>query len=120
MTGSVDQDLETIAGLLAKPDVRAILAAVAVEPRSTAELTDVTDVSRQTVYRRLERLETAGLVAERTNPRPDGHHETVYAATLRELRVALSADGFAVEVETEPPARDPADELTDLWRAFGR
>lgn len=120
MTGSADRDLETIAGLLAKPDVRAILAAVARQPRSTAELTDVADVSRQTVYRRLERLEAAGLVAERTNPRPDGHHESVYTATLRELRVALSAEGFTVEVETEPPARDPADELTDLWRSFGR
>ena len=114
---SADPSFETVADLLGDECVRQVLVATAAEPRSAAELDELIDVSRQTVYRRLERLEEAGLVGEHTRLREDGHHETVYRATLSELQIALTEDGFTFEVEVEPEP-DAADELTRLWRQF--
>lgn len=120
MSESSDPDLATVVGLLGDTGTRTIMEAVAAGARSPAELAELTDVSRQAVYRRLDRLQAAGLVRDRTRPRADGHHETVYAATLTELHLELTEEGFAFTVETEPPEPDPADELTRLWRNFHR
>ena len=116
--GDAEPDLATVAGSIEDAGTRRMLAAMADGPRSTADLAALVDVSRQTVYRRLDRLQDAGLVADHTRPRADGHHETVYAATLREFHVELTADGFEWTVRTEPAESDPADELTRLWGEF--
>lgn len=120
MSEPSEPDLDTVADLLGEDGTRTIMEAVAASPRSPAEIAELADVSRQTVYRRLDRLQTAGLVSERTRPRADGHHETIYAATLTEFHLELTDEGFAFTVETEPPEPDPADELTRLWRNFHR
>lgn len=112
-----DADLGTVAGLLADADTRALLEAVAEKPASPTELAELVDVSRKTVYRRLDQLHEAGLVSEHTRPRTDGHHETVYTAALESVHVELTDDGLTYRVETD---EDPADELTKLWGAFGR
>jgi DNA-binding HxlR family transcriptional regulator len=114
---SDDADLGTVAGLLADADTRTLLEAVAEEPASPTELAELVDVSRKTVYRRLDQLHEAGLVSEHTRPRADGHHETVYTAALEGIHVELTDDGLTYRVETD---EDPADELTKLWGAFGR
>lgn len=111
-----DPDLTTVVGLLDDACVRTILTATSVEPMSANELASRCEVSRQTVYRRLDQLEAAGFVAERTRPREDGHHEAVYAATVEEISVRL-CDGD-LEFEVERPRRDAADELERLWRDF--
>lgn len=118
MSGSsATPEFEAVVDLLGDECARRVLVATAGKPRSVPELDELVDVSRQTVYRRLERLREAGLVGERTRPRADGHHETVYEATLSELHVTLTEDGFAFEIEVEPEP-DAADELTRLWRQF--
>lgn len=108
--------LETVVSLLDDEYAREILAATSTEPMSPAALADRCDASRQTVYRRLERLQDAGLVAEHTRPREDGHHDAVYAATLRSARLELRDGHFEFEVETHDP--DMVDELTRLWGEF--
>jgi predicted transcriptional regulator len=113
-----EPELLAIVGALENAGTRRILEAMADGPHSTAELAELVSVSRQTIYRRLDRLQDAGLVAERTRPRADGHHETVYVATLREFHVELTDDGFECTVRTEPAEADPADELTRLWGEF--
>lgn len=115
-TVSEDPDLTDVVGLLDDACARRILTATSVEPMSANELATRCDVSRQTVYRRLEELEDAGLVTERTRPREDGHHDAVYAATLEEVRLRL-ADG-ELEFHLERGETDAADELTRLWRDF--
>lgn len=99
--------------LLVDEHARAILAATSEATLSAGELAERCDVSRQTVYRRLERLDAAGLVAERTRPREDGGHETVYAATFERATVELDGGSIAVDVERREP--DPTDELYRLW-----
>ncbi|WP_049935175.1 helix-turn-helix domain-containing protein [Haloplanus natans] len=111
-----DPDLATLVDLLDDEHVRTILAATSAEPLSAAALSDRCGVSTSAVYRRVDRLVDADLLDERTRPRSDGHHDTVYVATLErfELRVV---DG-AVDWTVDRANRDVADELTRLWGKF--
>lgn len=108
--------LETVLTLLDDDHARAILTATSVEPMSARELSDHCDVSRTTVYRRVERLTAAGLLDERTRPRADGHHDTVYVALLDELSIRLR-DGD-LEFDLDRRGDDVADRLTRLWEDF--
>lgn len=109
-------DLETVVGLMDDDYARAILRETSVEALSAGELADRCDASRQTVYRRLDSLQEAGLVTEQTRPREDGHHDAVYAATLDRLSIELREGTF--EFELEQSESNAADELTRLWRHF--
>lgn len=123
MTVSEDPDLETVAALLGDTTARGILTATSVEPMSAKELSEHCDVSVPTAYRWTERLADAGLLAERTRPREDGHHDAVYAATLAELSVRLEDGDLEVEMSTDEPldsdiadgSEDPVDRLTSMW-----
>lgn len=113
---SNDPDFPTIVELLSDSHVRTILSATSVEACSASELAERCDASDQTVYRRLERLEEAGLVSDRIRARDDGHHDTVYTASLEHVSITLRDGEF--EFTIEHSQSDPADELTDLWRRF--
>lgn len=113
---SDDPELRTVAGLLEDDCARRILELTSVEARSTGELDDRIDASRQTIYRRLEALQDADLVESGTRPRADGHHDEVYVATLDRLTVRLRDGSFECELNREET--DAADELTRLWRNF--
>lgn len=106
--------METVVGLLDDEHARTILAATSVESLSASQLAAKCDTSRQTVYRRLERLQEADFVTSRTQLREDGHHDTVYRATLARLSVELRDGAFEFELERTHPAL--SDELTRLWR----
>jgi DNA-binding transcriptional ArsR family regulator len=111
---SEEPDLESVVALLDDEYARSILTATSVEPMSATELSDRCDTSLPTVYRRVERLQEAGLVTERDRLREDGHHDTVYAPVLEGFSVRLR-DGrleFDVELDEED---DAADRLTDMW-----
>lgn len=95
---------------------RCVLLATSEGPRSAAELSDRCGVSQSTIYRRLDRLREADLLGESTRPKPEGHHETVYVATLAAVEVRL-ADGD-LELTVERREEDVADSLTRLWENF--
>jgi DNA-binding transcriptional ArsR family regulator len=111
---SEDLDPETVAAVLGDETARAILTATSVEPMSASELGDHCDVDTSTAYRWTERLRDAGLLAERTRPREDGHHDAVYVATLAELSVRLDEGDLEVEMTTDG-TEDRADRLTSMW-----
>jgi len=111
-----DPDLATLVGLLDDEHVRTILAATNAEPLSAATLSDRCGVSTSAIYRRVDRLVDAGLIDERTRPRSDGHHDTVYVATLERFELVV-ADG-EVDWTIDRTNRDVADELTRLWGKF--
>lgn len=104
-------DLDAVAELLGDDCVQTILRETLEEPMSASELTDVCTASRATVYRRLQDLTDHGLLAERTEPDVDGHHRTVYAASLDSVEVDLTEDGFEVTVSRRDRA---ADRFTDF------
>jgi DNA-binding transcriptional ArsR family regulator len=114
VTVSEDPDLETVADVIGDDTARAILTATSVEPMSATELSDHCEVDVSTAYRWTDRLREAGLLAERTRPREDGHHDEVYVATLAELSVRLEDGDLEVEMTTDDSG-DRVDRLTSMW-----
>lgn len=109
-----DPDPETVFALLADECSRTILVATTREPMTVHALADHCDASRSTVYRRVDRLESCGLLAETTEVDRAGHHRGRYEARLNRLVVDLSEEGFSVAVDA-----DLADLFTDLWEGMG-
>lgn len=109
-------DLATLVELLDDEHVRTMLAATSAEPLSASALSERCGVSTSAVYRRLDRLVDAGLLDERTRPRSDGHHDTVYVAVVE--RFELVVDDGDIDWTVDRTDRDVADELTRLWGKF--
>lgn len=105
-----------VVGLLEDDVARTILAATSVDAMSAGDLADRCDVSEPTVYRRLERLRAADLVAEGTELDPGGDHYTVYRARFRRLLVELQRGEYDVDIDL---AEDPADRFTRLFEEMG-
>jgi DNA-binding transcriptional ArsR family regulator len=116
-------DVETVADVLGDETARAILTAATVEPLSATELGDRCGVSLPTAYRWTERLVAADLLEERTRPREDGHHDTVYAATFEDLELRVADGRLEVEMTGTEPGDgtgksgpdDRADRLRNMW-----
>lgn len=104
-------DVEVLA-LLDDDYARCILVAASEEPMTARELVEACDASDPTVYRRLERLRAAELVAEEQTVDPDGHHRKAYRTRVRRVLVAFG-DRYEVAVEEAP--RDPADTFTRVY-----
>lgn len=87
--------------LLGDEYTRAVLEAVAETGRSGREVAEVTDVSRPTAFRRLNRLEAAGLVRTEMVVETDGHHYKEYQSVLERASFELGKDGLSADVELE-------------------
>jgi DNA-binding transcriptional ArsR family regulator len=77
---------------------RTILRATVEESLSARELIDRCDASKPTVYRRLNRLDDAGLVETRMAYDPDGHHRQTYRATIDSVTVSVTGEGIETDV----------------------
>jgi len=91
--------------LLGDEYARNVLRAVTERPRTGKEIAEATDVSKPTAYRRLERLEAAGLVASTQRLDPNGHHCKQYHAVVEGLDFEFGADGVDVSVDTGETGR---------------
>jgi predicted transcriptional regulator len=111
-----DGDGDDVLALLDDDYAEEILAQTSVEPRSARRLAELCDVSRATVYRRIEELQEQDLVETRQQIDPDGHHREVYAASLERVTVELTADGFDVSVDRAE--EDAASRFTRLYEEF--
>lgn len=109
---NADDEVESIAGLLADDTARCILLATREEAMSAAELSERCGVSQMTVYRRIEDLREHDLVAERTELEDDGHH-SAYRATLDRVTVDVTDDGFELSVERRDTMADAFTRLID-------
>lgn len=111
-----DEDLQSIAALLADECAQTILVETAIQPMSADELSEVCEVSEQTIYRRLESLTEHDLVEAETRPDPAGHHYKVYSAVLNRVVVDLSADGLEVKVSRRDRMADRFTRFVDEVR----
>ena len=91
---------------------RGILKATRQSPMSAPELAADLDASRPTIYRRIDQLQALDLLTEATEVGENGHHRSVYQATLKRITIELEEHEFAVTVDQ---TRHPADRLTDMW-----
>jgi len=94
---------------------RAILEATRREQLSGKELTEVCDMSRATVSRRVNTLLDHDLLVERTHVDPDGHHYSEYEARLDRVDVRLRETGFDVRIDLR---EDAADRFARIWQAM--
>jgi len=105
-----DVAVEEILSLLADDYVRSILDVLAAGPKPAAEIADHCSASTVTIYRRLNRLEAAGLVAVETQIAPDGNHRAQYRARPASIAVSITETGLTgdltVESTAEPSAGD--------------
>lgn len=99
-----DPEPETLLTVLGDEHARQVLEAIAEEPKSGGEIADALPLSRATVYRRLNDLEAAGLVAASTAVCPDGHHHEEYRADLESVRVGFQ-EGLSVSVAADGGGR---------------
>lgn len=85
--------------LLSDDNVRTILEAISERPRPPRDLIEVCEASKPTVYRRLNRLEEAGLVEAEIVLRSDGHHRKEFSSNSE--RVTLDFDGGSLAAEVD-------------------
>ena len=77
---------------------RRCLYALQESPKSASELVEATGLARTTVYRRLNALRQADLIASRTTIDPDGDHYETFAADTELILIELE-EGFRVETD---------------------
>jgi DNA-binding transcriptional ArsR family regulator len=108
--------LSDVLDVLSDEYARAILAETSVQPMSAKELGERCDASLPTIYRRIDRLKECDLLDERTRPRRDGNHYSVYAATLDRFVLELGDGEFSADLDRRD--EDPADRFTRLWEGL--
>jgi DNA-binding transcriptional ArsR family regulator len=101
---STDEYLE----LLGDEYARRILSEIMDEPRTGREIIDRTGISKPTVYRRLNRLEAAGLVTDGLELDLDGHHCKRFRAVVETIDFEFSEHGISVSIDTDSQSR-PTD-----------
>ena len=95
---------------------REILVLASVEPMSAEELAERCERSQPTVYRRLNALESYGLLSERQEVDPDGHHYKTYETKLREVSFTIEDGGFTIDLDIR---KDLVDKFSDFWTGMG-
>ncbi|MFC6732591.1 MULTISPECIES: helix-turn-helix domain-containing protein [unclassified Haladaptatus] len=91
---------------------RMILTETTTEPMSAAALSEACDASLSTIYRRANALIEQGLLVEHTKPDPDGHHYTMYEATVSHVDIDFTEQGIDVSVSTH---EDAVDQFARTW-----
>ena len=93
-----DVDGRAILSAVSDEYARHILELLATRPLSARELVERLDASRATVYRRLDRLESAGVVTSSMSIHPDGHHRKEFRIAADGVRIQFDADGVTVNI----------------------
>lgn len=118
LDGQPEPELQTVLDALDDEGCRDIVQGLE-DAMSAKEVSQRCDIPLTTTYRKLELLESATLVYERTEIRPDGHHTSRYRTDFDEVRVGLDDDReFTVAVSR--PSRTADERLADLWSEVRR
>nr|WP_303647790.1 winged helix-turn-helix domain-containing protein [Haloarchaeobius amylolyticus] len=96
---------------------RSILLRTSAKPMSASELSEDCDMSRSTVYRRADELVEEGLLRSYTRPDPDGHHPTVYEATVSSVSFDIDDGELAVTVTDDAAAAGGSDDAEGVEAA---
>lgn len=98
-SSAVNEDtVDEILSLLADDYVQSILETLGGGLKPATEIAADCEASTVTVYRRLDRLETVGLVAATTQIAADGTHRAAYRVRHASLDVSLTEDSLTGEL----------------------
>jgi len=104
---------EELLSLLGDEYTRRVLQAVTEQRRSGREVMEAADVSKATAYRRLSRLQDAGLVESELVLDLDGHHHEEFYAVVDRADISVSSDGVDIALAAdEKAAEEDATERT--------
>ncbi|MFT4922813.1 MAG: putative transcriptional regulator [Haloarculaceae archaeon] len=104
-TTEVELSPDALLDVLDADYTEAILEAIHDEAKPARALVEECGASRPTIYRRLNTLQEAGLVESRMTLESDGHHRTVFEATLDSISIDVTGDGLTVSVSTKETAK---------------
>lgn len=107
-----DRPIEEILDTIGDPGARTVLAAISKEERSALELAEDLEMSRATIYRRLETLQEHDLIRDRTLVADDGNHYKVYRCTFNSAVISVKGDEYDVRIFRE---ENLPDRFSDLW-----
>lgn len=91
---------EALISLLSDDHAREISTAIVDEPKTAREIVAECDSSRTTVYRRLNRLDDAGILTTNMCYDADGHHRTSYELRFDSLSIHLDTGGLDCVVKS--------------------
>jgi predicted transcriptional regulator len=93
---------ETFVRTITDDECCRLLSAVETEPKPVKELSEECEIPLSTTYRKMNRLQEAGLVEEQIQLGGSGNHTSVYRQQFDGARITLSEDGeFEVELLAE-------------------
>lgn len=89
------------------------------EPQTVTEIAEHCDIPLSTTYRKIERLDEASLVTQRTEIRQGGHHRALYRADFVTVRAFVSPER-SLDVAIDRPVPEPQEGLVSLWSEMRR
>jgi len=98
-------DTEELLSLLSNDYARAIMAEISDEALPARVIAQRLDISRATVYRRLDWLEEAGVLESTMSCEPDGNHRQQFRVIVDRLALSLEPDGISVDDVDRSTAR---------------
>ncbi|WP_255198725.1 ArsR/SmtB family transcription factor [Halorarius litoreus] len=101
-------DADSVLSAFNDDECRHILAAIASEPLTAAELHERHGLPLSTAYRKLERLADAGLVEGSLRLSRTGHHTTEYASVADDVVVRIEDGGVSVVLVTDAERSRPS------------
>lgn len=115
MSGETDD--ADVVDLLGDDYVRTILVQTREAPKSVDALSEACGADPSTIYRRVRRLQEAGLLTDHQRLDPGGHHYKEYGAALRAITVRIGPEGYEVDID-RAKEEEPADRFTRLYEGF--
>jgi len=100
--------VDEVLSLLADDYVQSILDTLTDGEKTATEIADRCEASTVTIYRRLNRLEAAGLVTTTTQIAADGNHCTTYCARSASVAISISEAGLTGDLTVASTAGDTA------------
>lgn len=91
-SNAADQSVDTdeLLALLGDEYTRTILSTVGEDSLPAREIANRSDISRATVYRRINRLEAAGVVEEVMSIHPEGQHRREFKIAHNHIELSLA------------------------------
>ncbi|MDG5774873.1 helix-turn-helix domain-containing protein [Haloarculaceae archaeon H-GB1-1] len=94
-----DSDVQRVLDALNDSDCRAILEAIDEESLSAKEISERCELPLSTSYRKIDVLETAGLISEKTRLSPSGNHASEYERLVEDVVMSVEdGDGLKLTV----------------------
>lgn len=112
-------DPSAVLTALADEDARMILRTLT-EPMTAQELQAECDIPESTLYRKLDRMTSTGLLSQQTRLRRDGHHANEYLPAFEEITIVRDDETGEMTVELVEPPRTADERLAELWSEVGR